>query len=156
MPRRTGKVLASYVLLWGVIAALTPLCKNYAGIVTQRFFLGVMEGAANPAWLHIVGMWYLKSEQVFMALVINSGPAFFGLIYGLVMYGVVQIGPEEHAWKVVFYFIGPITILCAIGLLFWIPDSPASSAWLSPREKYVVRLSLCFARAVHRSFFDDI
>lgn len=118
---------------------MTPLCKSYEGIVVQRFFLGLMEGAANPAWLHIIGMWYLKKEQALMALVVNSGPAFFGLIYGSLMYGVTQIGEEDHAWKVVFYFVGPMTILGALFLLYWIPDSPASSKWLSPRERYVVR-----------------
>ena len=106
--------------------------------MVQRFFLGLAEGGAYPCILRVLGMWYLKREQALRAPLINCAPGAFGIFFGLSNYGVVRIGPAAHAWKNVFYFIGPITCACALVLFWAMPDSPVASAWLSDREKYVV------------------
>ena len=36
----TGRVCAVYVVLWGIVVILTPLCHSFEGIMVQRFFLG--------------------------------------------------------------------------------------------------------------------
>jgi MFS family permease len=37
--------------------------KNFAGLMTARFFLGVGEAAVAPGFSLIVGMFYTRKEQ---------------------------------------------------------------------------------------------
>ena len=60
---RLGKFLACTTLVWGVILITTPACRNFAGIATNRFFLGLLESAINPGFVLIMSMWYTSAEQ---------------------------------------------------------------------------------------------
>ncbi len=42
----TAKVVAVSVFLWSIVVMTTAACMNYAGLMLNRFFLGVTE----PAW----------------------------------------------------------------------------------------------------------
>ena len=46
----TSKVLGAAVFLWGMITMATTACKNYAGIMVVRFFLGFLESTVAPAF----------------------------------------------------------------------------------------------------------
>lgn len=59
----TAKVLAITSFLWGVCLMTTPACKNFAGIGTNRFFLGVFEAPINPGFVLMMSMWYTSPEQ---------------------------------------------------------------------------------------------
>lgn len=41
----------------------TPACTSFAGIATNRFFLGAMEAVVNPGFVLLMSMWYTVKEQ---------------------------------------------------------------------------------------------
>ncbi|KAL8291425.1 hypothetical protein RQP46_002403 [Phenoliferia psychrophenolica] len=136
-----AKICSLYVLLWGITAILTPLCTTYAGIMVQRFILGFLEGGISAPFLSIIGAWYTKREQSFRAPFMNSAPGFFALIFLGIVYGVVLIGNPLHAWRVIYYFVGGITIALA-PIVYWVlPDSQRTASFLTPREKFVANIS---------------
>ena len=38
-------------------------CKNFAGLMAARFFLGVSESAVAPGFSLVTGIFYKRSEQ---------------------------------------------------------------------------------------------
>lgn len=44
----TGRLLALTIIAWGAVLITTPACTSFAGIATNRFFLGALESATNP------------------------------------------------------------------------------------------------------------
>jgi len=44
----TGRLLSLTIIAWGAVLITTPACTSFAGIATNRFFLGALESAINP------------------------------------------------------------------------------------------------------------
>ena len=45
------------------LIAAVGATHNFAGIAAVRYFLGLCEGAASPAWVIITSNWYKRSEH---------------------------------------------------------------------------------------------
>lgn len=58
-----AKYVASTVVLWGIVLMCHAATKDYAGLMTVRFFLGVTEAAVGPGFSLIVGLFYKREEQ---------------------------------------------------------------------------------------------
>ena len=58
-----GKYLGASVAVWGVVLITHAACKNFGGLLTARFFLGVTEAAVAPGFSLITGMFYKTEEQ---------------------------------------------------------------------------------------------
>ncbi|EPE02847.1 allantoate permease [Ophiostoma piceae UAMH 11346] len=58
-----GKLVSVVTIAWGAIVMTTPGCKSFAGIATNRFFLGLTEATVNPAFVFIMSIWYTTAEQ---------------------------------------------------------------------------------------------
>jgi MFS family permease len=58
-----GKYLAVSVVLWGIVLMCHAATKDYAGLMTARFFLGVTEAAVGPGFSLITGLFYKRDEQ---------------------------------------------------------------------------------------------
>lgn len=53
----------THSFFWGGILMCHAACKNFAGLMAARFFLGVGEAAVVPGFGLITGMFYKRSEQ---------------------------------------------------------------------------------------------
>lgn len=53
----TGKFIGGTTLVWGILVITTPACKNFAGIASNRFLLGVTEAVVNPGFVLVMAMW---------------------------------------------------------------------------------------------------
>ncbi|KAM3556405.1 hypothetical protein MY1884_005090 [Beauveria asiatica] len=58
----TGKTIAASIFFCGCVLILTRLCFNSAGLLANRFFLGVTEAAVAPGLGVLISMWYKRSE----------------------------------------------------------------------------------------------
>lgn len=135
-----AKYLSINVILWGAILAITAACKNYAGLMLVRTFLGVFEATVTPAFVLITSMWYKRSEQPFRIGLWYSFNGWALIFGGLFAYGVAEhVGGDVHAhlkgWQIVFLFTGLLTVLLGIAIFFVLPDNPASAKWLTPSER---------------------
>ncbi|CAH0027785.1 unnamed protein product [Clonostachys rhizophaga] len=135
-----AKYVSLNVSLWGVTLACLAACKNYAGLLACRFFLGAFEAAVIPAWVLFTSQWYNKNEQAFRVGVWFSVCGTAQMFGGFFAYGVAtHVGSDPNAlldgWQVIFLFLGLLTVVVGIAFYFLIPDSPATAKFLSTEEK---------------------
>lgn len=127
------------VTLWGVTLACLAACKNYAGLLACRFFLGAFEAAVVPAWVLFTSQWYTKEEQAFRVGIWFSTCGAAQMFGGFFAYGVaVHVGADPNAkllgWQVIFLVLGLLTVVAGLAFWFIFPDSPATAGFLSREE----------------------
>ncbi|KPI38031.1 putative transporter [Cyphellophora attinorum] len=137
----TGRVIACYCFMWGTVMLCTAATHNFAGFAAMRFLLGVFESVVTPAFMMIVGQYYLKYQQ----------PARAGMFYcfngvgsatgGIIFYGV-GYAKNFPVWKIIYLICGGLTVLWAIVLFFRLPNDIMSWKKFTPEER-----ALLIARA---------
>ncbi|EOO03915.1 putative mfs allantoate protein [Phaeoacremonium minimum UCRPA7] len=135
-----AKYVSVNVTLWGIVLACLAACKNYAGLLACRFFLGVLEAAIVPAWVLFTSQWYTKEEQCFRVGIWFSVCGAAQMFGGFFAYGVaVHVGGDPNAslrgWQVIFLFLGLLTAVIGIAFWFVMPDSPAVAYFLDREQK---------------------
>ncbi|KAH8887076.1 allantoate permease [Thozetella sp. PMI_491] len=133
-----GKFTSITTILWGFVLMTTPLCRSFAGIATNRFFLGLLEAIVNPSFVFIMSIWYTAEEQPLRLesyYCTNGIATMFG---GLIGYAVGNIhGSTLQQWMYVFLIFGAISIVSGVGALMFLPDLPATASFLNERERGV-------------------
>ncbi|KAL2204166.1 MFS general substrate transporter [Sarocladium strictum] len=133
-----GKTLGVAFFAWGITLLGCIGAKNFATLAAMRFLLGLLESVLVPGLLFITTMWYTHREQparlglwTFMNGLL---PIPFILVFWAL--GNVTSGPLKP-WQLIFLLLGLIS--CGYGVILWffLPDSPTSVKWLTPREKAV-------------------
>ncbi|SJX64605.1 related to DAL5-Allantoate and ureidosuccinate permease [Sporisorium reilianum f. sp. reilianum] len=147
---RPNVFLGCAIVLWGAIVILTPAIGSWRGLIAQRFFLGAIESAVSPGFVHITRSWYKRSEQPLRLGIWYSATGLFSIFSGLVNYGLGKAGSRPGAklpaWKYMFLFAGSLTIVFGGVMLLLLPSSPIGDALLkipgynrfSPEEKSLV------------------
>ncbi|CDO72574.1 hypothetical protein BN946_scf184983.g57 [Trametes cinnabarina] len=131
-----GKVLSITTLLWATIMITTPACTNFASIMANRFFLGVLEAIITPGMTLMTSIWYAQSEVPFRHLAWYSFNGWAGIFGGFLAYGVGHIEhPQIALWKYIFLILGGMCVVFAVILWFFFPDSPVKARFLTNEEK---------------------
>lgn len=101
--------------------------------------MGLFEAAIAPCLTLISSQWYTKSEQA---------PRFSfwycGLGAGQILGGIISFGFQKvtHAslegWRIMFIFLGVVTVIIGIAVLTWLPDSPMTATFISEEEKSAI------------------
>lgn len=132
-----GKFLACTALIWGVILMTTPACDSFAGIATNRFFLGLVEAAVNPGFVLVMSMWYTNKEQPVRLesyYCTNGIATMFG---GLIGYAIGHIDSGLPRWMYVFLIFGSLSLVGGLYALIMLPDLPSKAKFLTERERVV-------------------
>ncbi|KAL7909038.1 major facilitator superfamily domain-containing protein [Trichoderma velutinum] len=113
-----GSYLASTVVLWGAVLMCHAATKDYAGLMTVRFFLGVTEAAVSPGFSLIVGLIYKREElQARRTTSANSMLIWFS---------------ENAAANILS---GAVTTFWGIVLVFLRPSSPSEAKFLTADKR---------------------
>ncbi|KAG2044649.1 sugar transporter [Suillus americanus] len=135
---RPSVIIPCYMLVWGAISILTGTTKNYAEILSARFFLGVAEAPFVPGMIFLVSKWYKRDELALRIALVTSGgslsSAFGSLLASSILHGM-QDKLGQAAWRWLFYIEGGLTILVAICAIFILPDFPHNTRWMTPEER---------------------
>ncbi|KAJ5263815.1 hypothetical protein N7478_011420 [Penicillium angulare] len=120
-----GKWLSINVLLWGICICLIAAMNTFEGLIALRAFMGVFEAACQPTFIVLSATWYKREEQ---ASTINFWYMMNGLqniIGGLLAFGFSYVPASSpiKSWQALFMSYGIITVLWAIFVFFWLPDS---------------------------------
>jgi MFS family permease len=59
--------------VWGCVATLTALVKNYVGLVIVRFFLGFVEAPFYPGALYVLSLFYTRKEIATRVSILYAG-----------------------------------------------------------------------------------
>ncbi|KAK0622127.1 putative transporter [Lasiodiplodia hormozganensis] len=131
-----AKFLGANIILWAAILMLTALCSSFAGLATVRFFLGVTEATISPGFVAITGIWWTRQEQAARSALWISFLGVGSLLGGLIAFGIGHISHGSLApWQYIFLILGAATILWGILFILVVPDSPATTRWLTADER---------------------
>jgi ACS family tartrate transporter-like MFS transporter len=130
------KWIASIMILWGMLAALTGLIHTAAEFNTIRFLLGFAEGGFFPAVVVYLTHWFRQEDRakaiaMFMAAIPVSnavGAPIAGLLLRLNWFGV-------SGWRWLLILEGIPALVCGIVALFYLTDWPKDAHWLEPEER---------------------
>jgi len=91
---RTGRICGIFVFLWGVCEICTVACHSFAGIMVQRFFLGVLEGGIGPVFAIVCSQFYKRDEMALRVGLWFSAQPLSNTFAPLISYGFGSIkGP---------------------------------------------------------------
>ena len=135
-----GKVCAGLVFVWSVVEVLTVVCSTFAGLFTQRFFLGFCESGIAPAFVIACSQWYTPGEQAFRIALWWSSNGLVTIIGPFVSYGFGSIPSSTlRPWQSIYLWAGLLTTALSVVVFFLMPDDPTrAKKFLSDRERFVV------------------
>lgn len=133
------------MMVWAVVSGCTAFVTSTAGLLTVRFFLGIVEAPFFPCAIYYLSCWYKKSELgIRMALLVSGlilSNAFSGLIAAGILSGMQGVGSLK-AWQWLFIIEALVTIVVAFAAIFILPDYPNTTKWLSEEERNVAQARL--------------
>ena len=131
--KNLSKFISILLIIWGALLMCMAACKNFAGLMAVRFFLGLFEAAIQPACIIISSTWYTKKEQPLrLALWSNT---FAGIFNGIFGYGMGHWKGALSIWKYMFLVYGSVTVVWGIACFFLIPSNMEDSWFLNENEK---------------------
>jgi len=135
---RPSRYMASAMMLWAVVSALTALSKNFTGLLLTRFFLGVTEAPYYPGAVYLLSIFYTRKEVATRIAILYTGnilaTAFAGLIAAGIFHGMDDVAGIA-GWRWLFILQGAVTFLIAVIGFFVLPDFPLTTKWLTVEER---------------------
>lgn len=129
--------------LFGFVSLCTAFVTSYGGLATARAFLGVFEGGAMPAVAFILSCFYKKNELFFRMSFFIASSSLANSFGGLLAAGLSRVprwGAEStpiHTWRNIFFFEGLMTMLISVAAPWFMPQSPETASFLTPRQRYI-------------------
>ncbi|ORY85703.1 major facilitator superfamily domain-containing protein [Protomyces lactucae-debilis] len=135
-----ARYLAVNIVIWGVVLMTTAACKNWTGLMINRWFLGMFESTVTPGFVLITSQWYRKEEQALrigvwfsfngVAIMVGSGIA-----YGIASHVGLDPTAALKGWQILFVLFGGLTVLLGIAFFFLLPDNPMTARMLTAPER---------------------
>ena len=133
------------VLCWGLVASLQSVVTSFPQLLVLRACLGITEAAFGPGVPFYMTFFYKRHELAYrVGLQISAAPlatSFASSLAWLIVWVTGKVGVIE-SWRALFLIEGFPSVLVAVWAWWWIPDSPATTRWLSPRERRVATLRM--------------
>lgn len=139
--RYNGLILAAS----GIIVACSGAAQNYAGYISTRTLLGILQSVCEPTVAITIHQWAHGGDHYGWALTWITwngvGQIFLqALGYGLYLhghssstgkYGIYSIAP----WRIFFIIVGLMTFIYGLIFYFLVPNSPQQSVFFNEKEK---------------------
>ena len=107
--------LALFVAAWSLLTMAHGLATGWLGFAGLRGFLGMVEGAAQPAGMKVVAQWFPAKERGLAAGIYNIG-ASFGAVFAPPL-GAWAIYNGD--WRLAFLITGGLGLVWLVPWLFW-------------------------------------
>ncbi|KAI9733141.1 MAG: hypothetical protein M1834_003688 [Cirrosporium novae-zelandiae] len=130
-----AKFLGVNIIAWSAILLIHASCSSFAGLATVRFFLGIFEATISPGFVAITAIWWTRNEQAARAGYWVAMMGAFGMIGGLLTFGIGHITGSLSPWRYIYIILGSITFVWGFVFLWRVPDNPATAKWLTEDEK---------------------
>lgn len=133
VPHRT--LMPVLVLGWGIAQTCMAACNSYGALIATRFLLGLFEAACLPLFSVITSQWYRRAEQPMRVAAWYGTNGLATMVAAAVSYGLGQINGSIASWRILFIFVGLVTVLSS-PVVWWFLDSDIPSArFLTEYEK---------------------
>ncbi|PKK79455.1 MFS general substrate transporter [Rhizophagus irregularis] len=143
--------------LWGLVMILMAFVKNFAELMSARFFLGACESGLFPGAVYYITTWYKRSETNSRIAILFMGTSFAGSFSGLLAYSIVRLDGKLglKGWQWIFIIEGLMTVIVSIISYFLLSNYPEKTKWLRDEErKYVVERLKYDAGKAHVTHFN--
>ncbi|KAF2117820.1 major facilitator superfamily domain-containing protein [Lophiotrema nucula] len=136
---RPSIYLCSVMAIWGMISALQATTKSYVGELMCRLFLGAAEAPFFSGCIFLMSCWYKADELAHRIAILYSGVAMANMFGGLIAADVLANLNPAHGiagWRWLFIIEGVATSGIAMCAVFFMPDYPTTTRWLSTEEQH--------------------
>ncbi|KAF2745627.1 MFS general substrate transporter [Sporormia fimetaria CBS 119925] len=129
---------------FGMVTMLQGFVKNYAGLLTTRFFLGVFETGMFPGAFYLIGMWYRRHEAQRRYTFFFSSTTLAGAFGGLLASAIGKMDGASgyRGWRWIFILEGLLTVIVSFFFYFLLPNFPEEAKWLTEDERAFVKARL--------------
>ncbi|MGF6880382.1 D-galactonate transporter [Paraburkholderia sp. MM5477-R1] len=141
--RRIGarKTIARIMVLWGLVSLSMMFVRNPTQFYIARVALGIAEAGFFPGIVYYLTTWFPNRYRARVLSAFVLGIAVAGITGGPVS-GWILNNAEGwhalHAWQWLFLLEGVPPVLVGLCALWYLPDSPQTTKWLSAHEKAIV------------------
>lgn len=127
--RSSTRVLIFVALIvWGVLASLTGVIRNFWLLALDRTLLGVAESFVFPAMLILLTNWFTRAERSRTNTILLLGNP----VTVLWMSAATGYLIRSFGWQMTFILEGLPAVLWAFCWLYLVRDSPEEVSWMSP------------------------
>ncbi|KAG9008332.1 hypothetical protein FRB94_013378 [Tulasnella sp. JGI-2019a] len=127
--------LAFNIFMWGALLMAQAASTKFVHMAVLRLLSGAFEAIADPAFMLITSMFCTRAEQPNRISFWYSANGIGTAAGGLLGYAIGHIHGSLQSWRYEFIIIGAICSGWAIVLLFILPNSPATSVFLTRDER---------------------
>jgi MFS family permease len=86
-----GTYICLGMATWGVISALMSVVHNYAGLLTARVLVGVVEAIFFPGALYFLSLFYNRKQFALRTALLYSGSQLGNAFGGLFAIGILRL-----------------------------------------------------------------
>ncbi|KAF4464521.1 allantoate permease [Fusarium albosuccineum] len=130
--------MAGLVFGWGTAQTCMAACNSYSGLLATRFFLGLFEAACLPLFSVMTSQWYRRAEQPMRVACWYGTNGLSTMFAAAVSFGLGQINGALASWRILFLFVGLMTVATS-PFVYWLVDNDIPSArFLTEHEKLQV------------------
>lgn len=145
--------MSACMALWAIVSGLTALANSFIGLLLTRFFLGVVEAPYYPGALYILGIFYTRKELATRISILYTGNILATAFAGLIAAGIFEMSGMAGlaGWQWLFIIQGAATFVVAVGAVFFLPDDPLQTRWLTEEERQLAHSRVAGDQVGHRS-----
>jgi len=144
------KLVAIFLVMWGVCAVGCGLVSTFRQFETMRFLLGVAESGVYPATLVLLATWFPRAERA-------RANAYFNLCMPLAVAGSAPVtswllkswngstfaqSTGLANWQATLVIEGVLPFIWLPIWLYFISDRPSQAKWISPEEREFLEKTL--------------
>ncbi|KAK0386582.1 hypothetical protein NLU13_6417 [Sarocladium strictum] len=132
--------LAFITVGWGLVATLTGLVQNFAGLIACRVVLGALEGGLFPGLTIYLTMFYTKREYGLRIGYLFVSAAIAGSMGGLLAYAIGHLHNVAgmSGWRWIMIIEGIPTVILGASIWWWLADDPESAHYLTPDDRLLI------------------
>ncbi|KAK4233802.1 major facilitator superfamily domain-containing protein [Achaetomium macrosporum] len=134
---RPSRWIAFITTAWGIIATLTGITQNYAGLIACRLLLGAVEGGLFPGMAIYLTFFYTKRELALRIGYLFVSAALAGACGGLLAFAIghMQGVAGLNGWRWIMIIEGLPTVCLGIASWWLLPNEPETAYFLDEKER---------------------
>jgi MFS family permease len=131
-----SRVLPIMMFCFGFTTVMVVTVKNFGGLMTIRWFLGMSESAFFPLVIYYQTTFYRRGELARRLALFYAAQSIASAFGGLLAFGVFHIHTGSLAnWRYLFLIEGCCTVLFSCFAFWYLPYSAARASFLTEEEK---------------------
>lgn len=145
------------IFSWGIIACLQSVAPSFGVLLVLRALLGIGEAAFSPGVPFYLSFFFRRRELAFRTGLFISASPLSSAFAGALAWLITKLASKSpfSPWRLLFLLEGFPSMLVAVWAWHFVPDSPGTVQWLTPRQRKVAVLRLRQEKEEDSSYDDD-